>query len=367
MAELRRRLSVPMEKILADLEQRQGGADNASKRDHPRFNYKAQHVELTLHEAGRSRKLCAVGFDISDSGAALIVDQFIYAGNACSLTLVTTHGTWEQVAGRVRRCTYIEGSGSAYEIGVAFDLAIDVARFCPAARLQRVLVVDDSPVIVRLMQRVANDTGIQLTCVTSGAAALDAVKKESFDAILLDILMPDMDGFAAYTALRDAGCSSAVIAFSASCEPAERQRYIDHGFDDVLSKPFSRESLALILRKHASEWVESTLAHQPDCQDEIGHFVERAQAWRKELIDAIGQQDRSTLLDTVRALEAEASLTGFEVLADAAHNCRNGISREEPWPQISKLFTRLLRLMQRVRGPSKEGASTNGATRPTMV
>jgi CheY-like chemotaxis protein len=83
-------------------------------------------------------------------------------------------------------------------------------------------------------------TGVVLTIVDDGQAALDALKVETFDAVLMDINMPVMDGITALAAIRAGqGGDPAipVIALTASAMSGDRERFLAMGFDDHLGKP----------------------------------------------------------------------------------------------------------------------------------
>jgi CheY-like chemotaxis protein len=83
-------------------------------------------------------------------------------------------------------------------------------------------------------------TGVMLTIVDDGQAALEALKVEAFDAVLMDINMPVMDGITALGAIRAGAAGDPaipVLALTASAMSGDRERFLAMGFDDHLGKP----------------------------------------------------------------------------------------------------------------------------------
>ncbi len=121
----------------------------------------------------------------------------------------------------------------------------------------RILAVDDSPVVRVLVTASLEALGYVVEAVDSGFAALEASKLESFDAVVLDVDMPGMDGLAVGRALRsDPKTSASMIAMHTSVEEA----VVRDGFDDYdifVSKSCSAralgESVDLMIRAHRRE------------------------------------------------------------------------------------------------------------------
>lgn len=105
----------------------------------------------------------------------------------------------------------------------------------------KILLVDDDPDIRRIgalsLEKVG---GFSATLVASGAEALSACERERFDLILLDMMMPDMDGLASLAALRalPAAAGVPVIFMTAKVRGGEVDRYLRAGAVGVIEKPF---------------------------------------------------------------------------------------------------------------------------------
>ena len=109
----------------------------------------------------------------------------------------------------------------------------------------KALVVDDSMTIRRIVIKALGIVGISDTAEASdGAEALEAVKKQRFDVILLDWNMPKLSGIDALRALRQTGDKTPVIMVTTEAEKARVIEAIKTGANDYLIKPFSPDQLA---------------------------------------------------------------------------------------------------------------------------
>jgi two-component system KDP operon response regulator KdpE len=115
---------------------------------------------------------------------------------------------------------------------------------------QCVLVVDDHPKVLRFIEIDLKLRGFEVVTTTSGSEALELVKSAKPDIMLLDIIMPEMDGFQVLTKLRDF-TQLPVIAFSAS--PGNYHEAMRLGANDFVPKPFQPDEMA--------KRIEALLSH----------------------------------------------------------------------------------------------------------
>ncbi|HEX7971755.1 MAG TPA: response regulator [Thiobacillus sp.] len=108
-----------------------------------------------------------------------------------------------------------------------------------------ILVVDDAPPNVKLLRLILKDAGYRVLEAGSGPEALDILRREKPDAMVLDVRMPGMTGYEVCQAVRrDSEFSTLpVIMVTALSLPEERIRGIEAGATDFISKPFSRKEL----------------------------------------------------------------------------------------------------------------------------
>lgn len=111
--------------------------------------------------------------------------------------------------------------------------------------MYHILVVDDEPNIRQLIQKYASFEGYKVTQAADGAEALEICRQCSFDLIILDVMMPELDGFSALRQLRRTDSRTPVLMLSARGEEYDRIRGFELGVDDYVVKPFSPKELML--------------------------------------------------------------------------------------------------------------------------
>ncbi|MCX4515507.1 response regulator transcription factor [Streptomyces sp. NBC_01619] len=111
----------------------------------------------------------------------------------------------------------------------------------------RVLVVDDDPAIRRALERGLRLAGFSVSLADGGRPALDRVREQPADVVVLDISMPDIDGIEVCRTLREDGDDVPVLMLSALDETADRIAGLQAGGDDYLVKPFALQELVLRL------------------------------------------------------------------------------------------------------------------------
>ena len=104
-------------------------------------------------------------------------------------------------------------------------------------KARRVLVVDDGELNREVARHLLEQRGHVVTLVKSGREALEAVGREAFDVILMDVQMPEMDGIETARALRDRGSKTPVVAVTAHAMKGDRERFLAAGMDGYVSKP----------------------------------------------------------------------------------------------------------------------------------
>jgi two-component system sensor histidine kinase/response regulator len=126
-----------------------------------------------------------------------------------------------------------------------------------------VLVAEDNPVNQRLAVRLLEKRGHRVEVVVNGREALQALDKERFDLVLMDVQMPEMDGMEAAAAIRrhekSTGLHTAIIALTANAMKGDREKYLACGMDGYLAKPIRPLELDELLESHIARRMESPL------------------------------------------------------------------------------------------------------------
>lgn len=117
-----------------------------------------------------------------------------------------------------------------------------------AERPARILIADDDRAIRESLDRLLSMEGHQVLAVADGAAALSAVQSGGLDAILLDLMMPNIDGLTVCRLLRSEGNRVPILMLTARTETSDRVAGLDAGADDYLPKPFDPDELLARVR-----------------------------------------------------------------------------------------------------------------------
>jgi signal transduction histidine kinase/CheY-like chemotaxis protein/HPt (histidine-containing phosphotransfer) domain-containing protein len=128
----------------------------------------------------------------------------------------------------------------------------------PTARPLRVLVAEDNAVNQILVTRLLGQLGHSVLVVGNGREALEAVQQQAFDAVLMDVQMPEIDGFSATAAIREREARTPgsrrlpILGLTAHVMPGDRERCLAAGMEDYLTKPVRRAELAAALEQVAA-------------------------------------------------------------------------------------------------------------------
>jgi PAS domain S-box-containing protein len=164
-------------------------------------------------------------------------------------------------------CTSTEGQGSTFTATFAVQIIDDASRDAPtrqpaspsasadALAGKRILIVEDGRDNQRLFQHYLSKAGAHVELAENGQigkdAAIDADKSgQPFDAILMDMQMPVLDGYRATTQLREAGCDRPILALTAHASAGDREKCLAAGCTDYLTKPVDRNQLVATIASH---------------------------------------------------------------------------------------------------------------------
>ena len=110
--------------------------------------------------------------------------------------------------------------------------------------MSKILVVDDEFRIREIIKKYANFEGHKVTEAVDGMSAIEICNKETFDIIIMDVMMPELDGFSACKEIRK-HCNTPIIMLSARGEEYDKIHGFELGIDDYVVKPFSPNELMM--------------------------------------------------------------------------------------------------------------------------
>ena len=181
----------------------------------------------------------------------------------------------------------------------------------------RVLVAEDNPVNQKVAVRQLERLGVAADAVANGIEAIEAVSRTEYGLVLMDVQMPEMDGFTAARELRGRGATVPIVALTANAMSGDRERCVEAGMDDYLSKPILEEELVRVLRRFLPS---SSSTDSPLNAGTLARLREVSPGFVVE-IAKIYLDDAPARLDAIRDAVARADA---HALATAAHAFKSG-------------------------------------------
>ena len=144
----------------------------------------------------------------------------------------------------------------------------------------KLLVVEDDPNIVELLSVSLRYAGFDVTAVMTGVDAVNSAKSARPDLVVLDVMLPDLDGFEVIRKMREGGARTPVVFLTARDAMEDKIRGLTLGGDDYVTKPFSLEELTAriraVLRRSTMDAPPSAVLTFADLElDEESHEVRR--------------------------------------------------------------------------------------------
>jgi CheY-like chemotaxis protein/HPt (histidine-containing phosphotransfer) domain-containing protein len=220
----------------------------------------------------------------------------------------------------------------------------------PDAVRLRVLLAEDHPVNQKVAVRMLEHLGHTVVVAPHGVAALAALERDRFDVVLMDLQMPEMDGFEALRAIREReenrGGHLPVIALTAHAMQGDRERCLSAGFDAYLAKPIRQADLQAALRPLEIGENPHTAAADPDrslmealieicggdedfARELAITFLESAPPVLSAIDAAFKRGDRRELMAQAHALKGISRTIGATELAFASEKIEALAKRED--------------------------------------
>jgi len=157
----------------------------------------------------------------------------------------------EQNKGTVSHFSLFLPIGTVHDLPQRKSTAVELGRH-PELHGKQVLLVEDNEYNRLLAKTFLTNAGLGVTEAAHGAEAVERVRRQAFDLILMDVQMPVMDGFEATDVMRQQlGLATPIIALTASAINGEKQKCLAAGMNDYLTKPFYEEELLTLVH----DWV----------------------------------------------------------------------------------------------------------------
>ncbi|MCJ8268233.1 MAG: response regulator, partial [Psychrosphaera sp.] len=191
-----------------------------------------------------------------------------------------------------------------------------------------VLLAEDWVDNQELIQMYIKRCGVKVTLAQNGQQAIEAALAQSFDLILMDVQMPEVDGIEATQILRATGFSNPIIALTANVSKGDIEQYLTHGFDDHLSKPIEREAFYQTLAANLPAAGEAVFGGNSEGNSEEQHdetylalvasFLERLPILMDSIEQAAEQQNWQQMSGLLHNLKGLGGSFGYPALSQMA-------------------------------------------------
>ncbi|WP_445003256.1 PAS domain S-box protein [Halomonas mongoliensis] len=337
-------------------------------------------VGLQVCVEAEETQRCRLTFRITDSGIGIsaaqqkrLFDPFTQADNSTSrrfggtgLGLAISRRLVELMDGELA-VNSAPGRGSCFSFSLTLPISVESGDpTSPSTPLdtrrlmgKRVLLAEDNPVNQALTRRLLEDLGLEVIMADNGREALEQLQSTRVDLVLMDLQMPELDGFEAARRIRQANTALPIVALSAAVLAEERQDALAAGMNEHLAKPIAAETLAATLMHWLIEapsskaeaaqattraaddsdsaWLDTLAAYGFDTQagldaaaadpdlywQVLGVFLEQLESRYSALCQppsAMVATPTATLLEELHTLKgAASSLGGVDVAESARH------------------------------------------------
>jgi two-component system, sensor histidine kinase and response regulator len=187
----------------------------------------------------------------------------------------------------------------------------------------QILVAEDNPINQKLTGKLLEKRGFTYDIVTNGLEAVEAVATHGYQLVLMDCMMPEMDGYQATRELRNRGFKMPIIAMTANALSGAREACIGSGMDDYLTKPLEPAILDDALNRWLMPAINlDTVANLRDIMDGdedavrtlIGEFIDDASRAVEEMAIAINNRDPMKLFRLAHKLKSASAYVGATAL-----------------------------------------------------
>lgn len=326
-----------------------------------RYSYRMKGVLVHMQQPGSTITVpyLVPTRNLGEGGLAFLHGGFVHPGTRCVAQLITTYGTWDDIAGTVVSCRYAEGS--IHEVSVQFDRDIDPSVYCLAAMHTRVLLVEDDPSMARLAKFQLESLNAEVEVAENGKIAVEKAMNNAYDVILMDIELPELNGFDATRQLRERGYSGLIIATTGLTRPEDAEKCIEAGCNKYIAKPIAKEKLSEILSSLRQEPLVSTLYNDPNMVEMIDAYVTELPKKTRALEAAFAENNGKRLEALSRSLKSEGSSFGFGPISDAAAKIESLLQDGGDMASVQEHLSALVSLCMQAQSSSKR---RSGLTKP---
>ncbi|MFD1604807.1 ATP-binding protein [Flavobacterium artemisiae] len=237
------------------------------------------------------------------------------------------------------------GKGTTFSFYIPYEIAEEQLNSIPAATVDqfknlssnalRVLVVDDNAINQSLMKHLLSQWNIDFDMASNGLEAVEYLRKKDCDLVLMDLQMPQMDGYTAVQHIREIlKLDLPIIAMTAHALPGERERCLSRGMNEYISKPIKEEELFKLISDFGLKdsksienkipdshpvfqyidlsYMRSVSAGNNEFEQTVTHqFITNVPGHLEQLITAYQNEDFKTVKLRAHDLQSSAAIMGL--------------------------------------------------------
>ena len=204
----------------------------------------------------------------------------------------------------------------------------------------RILLAEDGIDNQNLVKHLLHKAGAEVEVADNGRIALQKAAAEHFDLILMDMQMPEMDGYEATSLLRERGFTRPILALTAHAMDNDRQKCLDAGCDDYIAKPVNHIQLIKTIAQYcpkesshqgnSAQVIKSEFTDDPDLVEIINQFVTGLAEKLQSMQQALANGDFGTLQRLAHQLKGAGGSYGYPTLTDSAKVLEDTAKARDP-------------------------------------
>jgi PAS domain S-box-containing protein len=246
----------------------------------------------------------------------------------------------------------------------------------------RVLLAEDVPAVQAVVSRILEGLNLEIEIAENGRLACEMAEKSKaegrpYDLILMDIQMPELNGYEATRRLRRSGCHGPIVALTAHAMLGDREKCLDAGCDDYIAKPVPVSKLLEIFTRYLAQPAGPAnptpraqraiaepaglpgdgLLDPADAAELLEEFAGELPARARTIEDALRTRNRDSLAELAHQLKGTAGTYGFSEVSEAAREIHRRATEEEDLEQLQAAVQDLVRLCGQ-RSSQRQGSAS---------
>ena len=274
-------------------------------------------VKLSAKILDKNDKKVKVKFSVSDTGIGIskeaqnkIFEPFMQAENSTTrkfggtgLGLAISKEIVKLLGGELKLESEV-GKGTTFYFELEFDYSDEIIEKEEEVILKsgyqgKILIAEDNEINQQLIKALFEQREVSINIVENGKLAVEAVGKEKYDLIFLDINMPIMDGMEACKLIKETGLNTPVIALTANALSGDREKYLSIGFDGYLAKPIDIKELDNILDSYLKKVDVKENEEVKDQEKQVNDKVLLTKGVEDREIDELEKIDEKEILEVL--------------------------------------------------------------------